>query len=139
VKFQPFTLESGNWKHTTEAPLENIPRVQIIPVRIRQIWRNGRDANTISNLQLNFSARSDMHDGATGSLLKKKDLLPPVEALLEAVNEARNAYFYWVNMVLPVRIELTTSPLPRGCSTTELRQRSQKRGEHSAKAPRCLP
>src|SRR5258708_4793606 len=25
-------------------------------------------------------------------------------------------------MVLPVRIELTTSPLPRGCSTTELRQ-----------------
>jgi hypothetical protein len=24
--------------------------------------------------------------------------------------------------VLPVRIELTTSPLPRGCSTTELRQ-----------------
>ena len=27
-------------------------------------------------------------------------------------------------MVLPVRIELTTSPLPRGCSTTELRQRS---------------
>ena len=27
------------------------------------------------------------------------------------------------NLVLPVRIELTTSPLPRGCSTTELRQR----------------
>ena len=26
-------------------------------------------------------------------------------------------------LVLPVRIELTTSPLPRGCSTTELRQR----------------
>jgi hypothetical protein len=26
-------------------------------------------------------------------------------------------------MVLPVRIELTTSPLPRVCSTTELRQR----------------
>src|SRR5262249_39987503 len=26
-------------------------------------------------------------------------------------------------VVLPVRIELTTSPLPRGCSTTELRQR----------------
>ena len=25
-------------------------------------------------------------------------------------------------MVLPVRIELTTSPLPMGCSTTELRQ-----------------
>ena len=28
-------------------------------------------------------------------------------------------------MVLPVRIELTTSPLPRGCSTTELRQRAK--------------
>ena len=27
------------------------------------------------------------------------------------------------SLVLPVRIELTTSPLPRGCSTTELRQR----------------
>jgi hypothetical protein len=26
--------------------------------------------------------------------------------------------------VLPVRIELTTSPLPRECSTTELRQRA---------------
>jgi hypothetical protein len=29
-------------------------------------------------------------------------------------------------MVLPVRIELTTSPLPRGCSTTELRQRTPR-------------
>ncbi len=28
------------------------------------------------------------------------------------------------DVVLPVRIELTTSPLPRECSTTELRQRS---------------
>jgi hypothetical protein len=28
-----------------------------------------------------------------------------------------------IGVVLPVRIELTTSPLPRGCSTTELRQR----------------
>ena len=27
-------------------------------------------------------------------------------------------------MVLPVRIELTTFPLPRECSTTELRQRA---------------
>jgi hypothetical protein len=31
-------------------------------------------------------------------------------------------------LVLPVRIELTTSPLPRGCSTTELRQRSSGEG-----------
>ncbi len=28
-------------------------------------------------------------------------------------------------LVLPVRIELTTSPLPRECSTTELRQRTE--------------
>ena len=28
------------------------------------------------------------------------------------------------NLVLPVRIELTTSPLPRECSTTELRQQT---------------
>ena len=31
-------------------------------------------------------------------------------------------------VVLPVRIELTTSPLPMGCSTTELRQRSSGNG-----------
>jgi hypothetical protein len=31
-------------------------------------------------------------------------------------------------MVLPVRIELTTSPLPRGCSTTELRQLNARAG-----------
>ena len=30
-------------------------------------------------------------------------------------------------MVLPGRIELTTSPLPRECSTTELRQRTFER------------
>ncbi len=49
-------------------------------------------------------------------------------------------------MVLPVRIELTTSPLPRECSTTELRQRAgARRPDHrgrrrwrssSARAPR---
>src|SRR5262249_13310745 len=32
-----------------------------------------------------------------------------------------------IGMVLPVRIELTTSPLPRGCSTTELRQHRFRR------------
>ncbi len=32
-------------------------------------------------------------------------------------------------MVLPVRIELTASPLPRECSTTELRQPVQTRAE----------
>src|SRR5437763_3211804 len=31
-------------------------------------------------------------------------------------------------MVLPERIELSTSPLPRGCSTTELRQLVRSRG-----------
>jgi hypothetical protein len=30
-----------------------------------------------------------------------------------------------VRLVLPVRIELTTSPLPRECSTTELRQQAR--------------
>src|SRR5262245_56603064 len=46
-------------------------------------------------------------------------------------------------VVLPVRIELTTSPLPRGCSTTELRQRragGENAGHASAeKARRSLP
>jgi hypothetical protein len=36
-------------------------------------------------------------------------------------------------MVLPGRIELTTSPLPRGCSTTELRQ--QESGAIRSGAP----
>jgi hypothetical protein len=39
-------------------------------------------------------------------------------------------------MVLPVRIELTTSPLPRGCSTTELRQRPPRRA-HTGTATRA--
>ena len=35
-----------------------------------------------------------------------------------------NYWFCLGNLVLPHRIELWTSPLPRGCSTTELRQQS---------------
>jgi hypothetical protein len=41
-------------------------------------------------------------------------------------------------LVLPVRIELTTSPLPRECSTTELRQR-HLRQIHSTKSRGSLP
>src|SRR5215203_4918225 len=40
-------------------------------------------------------------------------------------------------MVLPVRIELTTSPLPRGCSTTELRQLGAWRVGNTLR-PGCL-
>ena len=41
----------------------------------------------------------------------------------------------WAFLVLLVRIELTTSPLPRGCSTTELQQRSRPaRARHIAPA-----
>ena len=55
----------------------------------------------------------------------KKDAacIADARAQLHAVNAAGNALLYWCGVVLPVRIELTTSPLPRGCSTTELRQR----------------
>src|SRR5882724_5363439 len=45
-------------------------------------------------------------------------------------------------MVLPGRIELTTSPLPRGCSTTELRQhlrRTDAGGTRPPKLARSLP
>jgi hypothetical protein len=46
-------------------------------------------------------------------------------------------------MVLPDRIELSTSPLPRECSTTELRQQSagpkQKRREKGPLSGRFLP
>ena len=41
----------------------------------------------------------------------------------EGGGREKRRQFYWAFVVLPVRIELTTSPLPRGCSTTELRQR----------------
>ena len=39
-------------------------------------------------------------------------------------------------MVLPLRIELRTSPLPRECSTTELRQRAGDRSDTTNKAVR---
>src|SRR5262249_55010641 len=42
-------------------------------------------------------------------------------------------------LVLPVRIELTTSPLPRGCSTTELRQRRPQRKRQSYNAAASAP
>ena len=38
-------------------------------------------------------------------------------------------------MVLPGRIELTTSPLPRGCSTTELRQQKPRRRLWKTRSP----
>ena len=43
-------------------------------------------------------------------------------------------------MVLPSRIELPTSPLPRGCSTTELRQRTicEGAGAPARGRPRAL-
>jgi hypothetical protein len=41
-------------------------------------------------------------------------------------------------MVLPDRIELSASPLPRGCSTTELRQPERTlEGENGAAPERC--
>jgi hypothetical protein len=46
-------------------------------------------------------------------------------------------------LVLPERIELSTSPLPRECSTTELRQRARApgccEGRAAARAKRLLP
>src|SRR5689334_22428675 len=40
---------------------------------------------------------------------------------------------HWKRLVLPDRIELSTSPLPRECSTTELRQ--QARDHHKENRP----
>jgi hypothetical protein len=52
------------------------------------------------------------------------------------VREAEATLIYSHFLVLPGRIELTTSPLPRGCSTTELRQQEpgarHKRGPEAA-------
>ena len=49
----------------------------------------------------------------------------------------RNARFIRHLMVLPGRIELTTSPLPRGCSTTELRQRAAGEIDRNRRAILC--
>jgi hypothetical protein len=43
-----------------------------------------------------------------------------MNVIYRSINQINQAF-----LVLPVRIELTTSPLPRGCSTTELRQQYQ--------------
>src|ERR1039458_9144220 len=61
-----------------------------------------------------------------------KSLNLPLFSLLEEV----------VLVVLPHRIELWTSPLPRGCSTTELRQRRRERiSDHAGDVehPACRP
>jgi hypothetical protein len=42
-------------------------------------------------------------------------------------------------MVLPKRIELLTSPLPRECSTTELRQQAALRFRGAPMNKRCGP
>ena len=44
----------------------------------------------------------------------------------------------FIYMVLPVGIELTTSPLPMECSTTELRQPAQQRFRIADQAPRAM-
>ena len=66
-----------------------------LPNRVPQISPSFAGGNTI---------RSRASRGGEGSAPTNK---PPFHAAF---------------LVLPVRIELTTSPLPRGCSTTELRQ-----------------
>jgi hypothetical protein len=43
-----------------------------------------------------------------------------------------------INLVLPLRIELRTSPLPRECSTTELRQQTRRNLDFSAHVSRIL-
>jgi hypothetical protein len=42
--------------------------------------------------------------------------------------------FIGLELVLPERIELSTSPLPRGCSTTELRQQQRAAAKGGASA-----
>src|ERR1700741_2383261 len=59
-----------------------------------------------------------------------------VRCRMPAAQYAQSALISRQFLVLPVRIELTTSPLPRGCSTTELRQQPDEmnalknRGDH---------
>ena len=47
--------------------------------------------------------------------------------------------FPWIFVVLPLRIELRTSPLPRECSTTELRQPGWTLASPYAGLRRALP
>ncbi len=56
---------------------------------------------------------------------RPRELLPEPQARYPAERTRRFKSFYGegISTMLLVRIELTTSPLPRGCSTTELQQR----------------
>jgi hypothetical protein len=50
--------------------------------------------------------------------------------------DGKKPHVLMVCLVLPVRIELTTSPLPRECSTTELRQRDGLKRGNIGKLPK---
>src|SRR5882757_7205668 len=55
--------------------------------------------------------------------------------LLSTIGAIENSVITKGRVVLPHRIELWTSPLPRECSTTELRQRPEAGGAGYAIAP----
>ena len=80
-------------------------------------WKSGRPEvqKLVLKLTLNKPLR---YDRKTGCLNPEKSMLSRV---LEDFQESEK------RMVLPERFELSTSPLPRECSTPELRQRSRVR------------
>ena len=80
-------------------------------------WKSGRPEvqKLVLKLTLNKPLR---YDRKTGCLNPEKSMIFNV---LEGFEESNG------KMVLPERFELSTSPLPRECSTPELRQRSYVR------------
>src|SRR5262249_2843632 len=59
-------------------------------------------------------------------LKSAREALDQVTCPIRAGVEMLEACKLLKNLVLPVRIERTTSPLPRECSTTELRQQKSR-------------
>ena len=99
----------GKPKHTFEEMFELAMRFLSSPWKI---WEKGDFQIKKMVLRLAFSGRVS-YDRKTGSLNSKKSI--PFKAL-EGVCMPEKL------MVLPERFELSTSPLPRECSTPELRQ-----------------
>jgi hypothetical protein len=88
-----------------------------------------------------LTCRKDKPAGARPAIATRRNLVAPEYGLFLLGDLSRRPWsrsqpslasgFNILVLVLPVRIELTTSPLPRECSTTELRQRL---GRQTAKA-----
>jgi hypothetical protein len=72
---------------------------------------------------------------SSGASVQLIALFAAIAIGLLTADQSVNAYHRQWWLVLPDRIELSTSPLPMECSTTELRQHARYMKESALKAP----